>query len=415
VTEVETRRAIPVECKPDEETASVELRYMSFGADTWKTLKMERKGSAFRVQIPCDATPSAGTLKFYVQGKDVQGDIIVGWGTKKQPVEMRLVEQSSVEPPSYDDADAPARCPVKEICPPDFPGCDSGKAAGGTVDWGGSCGNSTECKSGLLCIDGTCETAPSCKVAADCPAGSCVAGKCAVTPGAGGLSAPYKKWWLGLHVASDLAWISGGDNVCMEAQAQGYVCYMSGSRDVPYDPEFFGTTRVGQVSSGVAAATTRFLLSLDYAFAPNIMAGVRAGFAVGGGPPAGKIVEYNPDGTVSSVTEPGTSFLPLHLEARVSYWFGKNVLARPGLRPYVHGGGGLAQVDADVEVSVEDKDGIGSADAWKKMGQGFITLGGGVVYAFTPNLGAQLNLNCMYMMPASGLVFEPSLGMVLGL
>jgi hypothetical protein len=189
---------------------------------------------------------------------------------------------------------------------------------------------------------------------------------------------------------------------------------MDGSRDVPYDPEYFNPIRVGQVSSGAALATTRFLLSLDYAFAPNITAGLRVGFALGGGPPAGRIVEYNADDTVSSVIEEGTPFLPLHLEARGSYWFGNNPLARSGLRPYVHAGGGLAQVDADVNVSIEDEK-IRSVDAWKKMGQAFITLGGGVVYAFTPTLGAQLNLNCMFMLPDSGFVLEPSLGMVLGL
>ncbi len=49
------------------------------------------------------------------------------------------------------------------------------------------------------------------------------------------------------------------------------------------------------------------------------------------------------------------------------------------------------------------------------MGQGFITGGGGVVYAFTENLGAQLNLNLMVMLPTSGFVIQPSLGVVYGL
>jgi hypothetical protein len=56
-----------------------------------------------------------------------------------------------------------------------------------------------------------------------------------------------------------------------------------------------------------------------------------------------------------------------------------------------------------------------TADAWKKLGTGFITAGGGAVWAFTPKMGAQLNLNAMMMLGASGLVLEPSLGLVYGL
>jgi hypothetical protein len=54
-------------------------------------------------------------------------------------------------------------------------------------------------------------------------------------------------------------------------------------------------------------------------------------------------------------------------------------------------------------------------DAWKKLGQGFIALGGGAVYAFKPNLGVQANVNFMYMLGSSGPVIEPSLGVIYGL
>jgi hypothetical protein len=419
---VETRRPIPIQCKPDEEVTSLEVRYKPFGDDTWKTLKMERKGKSFRAQIPCDATQTAGTLKFYVQGKDPKGEPIVNWGTKSQPNAIQLAEESAQEPPSFDDVDAPARCPVKEICPPDFPGCDSGKATGGTVDWGGSCGNSTECKTGLLCIDGTCETAPSCSTTSDCPAGTCIDGKCAVTPGEGPASGPPKKLWFGLHVAQDIAFV-GGERICMpDSTAQDFSCYLSGTTDIPYDTVFFKTTDVGNVPTGTVAATTRVLLSFDYAVTPNILAGVRLGYAFRGGPPANMVAppDENPPGVYNPTvpTNPGTKFLPFHAELRGSYWFGKSGF-RPGFRPYVHLGGGLAQVDAKVVVNVDDKDtensgGQTTADAWKKLGQGFITGGGGVGYFFTNKLGVQANFNVMYMLGASGIVLQPSLGMMMG-
>ena len=108
-------------------------------------------------------------------------------------------------------------------------------------------------------------------------------------------------------------------------------------------------------------------------------------------------------------------------------------------------GGGMAQVDAKVPVTVYDcssgTDLDGNAfdqancaaavpppngpvqgrvpqkklDAWKKLGQGFAAAGGGVVFAFKEQIGVQLNVNGMYMLGSSGPVIEPSLGFVYGL
>jgi hypothetical protein len=49
-------------------------------------------------------------------------------------------------------------------------------------------------------------------------------------------------------------------------------------------------------------------------------------------------------------------------------------------------------------------------DAYRRLGQGFVAAGGGVLFAVSGSVGAQLNLNVMYMLPDSGLVLEPSLG-----
>jgi hypothetical protein len=423
VTEVETRRPIPVQCKTDEEVTAVELRYKAFGAETWKSVAMVHKGNSFRAQIPCDATQTAGTLKLYVHGKNPKGDDVVNWGTKSQPIEIALAEQSAAEPPSYDDADAPARCAAKEICPPDFPGCDSGKQSGGTKDWGVACDNSAECKAGLLCMDGTCETAPSCTTTADCPSGTCINGKCGVEAGSDPESGPAKKWWIGVHFALDAAFVPGGDNICMgDTQTTGnWACYQSGSTTNTYDPEFFKTTAVGKVGGGAVLATKRILLSIDRVLTPNITVGARVGYALGGGPPANRLVTYNDDETIKTVDNEGKAFFPFHLEARAAYWFGKNVFGKKGLRPYVHVGGGVAQVDAKVVIKTIDKDTnmppgtVYTADAWKKMGTGFITVGGGGVYAFTRNVGFQLNLNAMILLGAGGTVLEPSGGLVFGL
>ena len=410
VRELQTRRPIPVDCSSDEEVASMEIRYRPFGADAWKSVKMKKVGDAFRGEVPCDATGTAGTLKLYVRAKDASGESIDSFGTKAKPVEFETNESSSMEPPAYPGEAAPARCVAKEECPPDFPGCQS-KPSRGSKDWGQACDNSMECKEGLLCNDGTCEAAPSCENNGDCDSGLCTEGKCSVGSGGGGGAAKYKKNWLGLHFAQDLA-IMGGTNVCSDdAQAnQGYACYEAGSTDRP----FIGTPYPGAgIGTGMVVATRRLLLSFDRAFSPNLTVGTRLGFAFSGGPPAGQ-----------------NKFLPFHAELRLAYWFGKNALGKKGLRPYAHVGGGIAQVDGKVKVDLAQcndpnsqcPNGIATrqdvtpvtVDAWRKMGQAFVTLGGGLVYAFKENLGAQLNVNIMYMLPTSGPVIQPSLGLNYG-
>ena len=159
-----------------------------------------------------------------------------------------------------------------------------------------------------------------------------------------------------------------------------------------------------------------------------------------GGPPAITGFTTDPD-TMKSVPTGKINFLPFHIEGRLSYWIGHGALGKKGVRPYVFAGGGMAQVDAKVAVTVSDCSSPmlngqppmspqceqGSTtinpsslqqrkiDAWKKLGQGFAEIGGGIVYAFKEQIGVQANLNLMYMLGSSGPVLEPSLGVVYGL
>lgn len=449
VREVQTRRPIPVQCATDEEATAMELRYKV--GDTWKSLKMDKKGESFRAQIPCDATMDPMTLRVYVRAKDASGEVVGSWGTKGKPIEFSLGEDVAADPPKFDDAEAPLRCEAKEECPPDFPGCGPSGPARGDKDWGAACDNSSECKEGLLCMDGTCETAPSCDTDADCDTGSCVGGKCDIGEGAGSTSGPYKKHWLGLHVAQDIA-IIGGSDVCTPAAQtnDNFACFYK-DLDRPYVGDPFPGTGI---ATGTVVATTRILLSYDLAVSPNITVGARVGYAIGGGPAAGQEVESDggtPDDPSDDTYTGGTAFLPFHAELRGAYWIGKNALGKKGLRPYLGLGGGMAQVDAKVPVTIKDctgryDDGTLHAtdgnpasatpiedcrqaltnfdqrempdvqlDAYKKLGQGFVTVSGGLAFAFKENMALQLNLNFMYMLPSSGAVLEPSLGFVAGL
>ena len=426
---------------------------------------MQKKGTSFRALIPCSATGTAGTFKLYVRAKDPQGEQMDSWGTKQQPSVIQLAESGvDEEPPSFDDAEAPARCAAKEECPPDFPGCGGKKAGGvGGKDWGASCENSSECKSGLLCEEGTCQTAPSCDSDADCTTGMCVNGKCDIADrggggeGSSGPAGPYKKNWLSLNVAQDFAFV-GGYNVCdpkLGQASDNYACFYQGTTDQP----FFHTPyplRDG-IDTGAALATTRILVAYDRAFSPNITIGARIGFAIGGGPPAGQSPPKNVnDPPPHAKGTGGTPFLPLHLEVRGQYWF--LPLSGKFFRAYAVVGGGMAQVDAKVKISEYDcedagKDAQGNplpsepdfttptgqvltpyeqcrsgkktyyniknhkpvaVDGWKKMGQGFIEGGAGTMLAFSDKMGLTLEAKLVYMLPASGIVIQPALGFAYG-
>jgi hypothetical protein len=409
VTEVETRRPIPIQCRTEQDASQVHLRYRTNGNKTWVSVAMTKKGNAYVAELPCKETENAGALELYVLGEDANGEDVATFGTKASPVKINLVETTQQEPPSYDNAEPPERCGAKQECPPDFPGC-AAKKVGGDVDWGNGCDNSSQCKAGLMCIDGTCETAPTCQTDDDCDAGRCVQGACNAAAEGGGASRSYRKNWFGVSFAQDIAFV-GGQDLCSQANQSGKytACYYSGSTTLPYMNEPYPGVNVG---TGMVAATSRILLSYDRAFTANITGGVRVGFAFGGGP--------------ANVDADRTKFKPYHFEGRIKYWFGTKPLAHK-FRPFVHLGGGLAEVDAKIQMTVRDCKATSCTgknpsnlsdvplDAWKKLGVEFVTVGGGLVYAIQNNYGIQVDMNLMYMFPSSGVVLEPSIGIIAGL
>jgi hypothetical protein len=413
VREVEQQRPIPVACTTDEPASKVVLRYLGFGGDQWQQVQLTKKGEYWQGEIPCSETGNVGKLKFYVQAKDKDGEDLDSHGTKKQPAEISIVSTTTEEPPSYPGQPAPAKCMEASGCPDDMigtPACPGtgGSKARGNKGWGSPCDTSQECDSGLLCTQGdngrTCETAPSCEGKSDCPEGAiCKNGQCDIADdggGSSGPSGPYKKNLVGLHFAADFGFLSGKD-VC--AQGSTFNCFYSDG--TPYA----NATRKGgggNLNGGAAPGTMRLLASYERLFTGNIGAEARLGFAFNGGPKAAN----------------GTAFLPIHAEARLKYWFIKNGFSKRGIRPYAFLGGGVAQVDTHLTVTVYEanrnivtgKFETPKIDAYKKLGQSFISFGGGAMYAFTPKHGLVLNLNFMYMLGSSGPVLEPSLGYELG-
>ena len=382
------------------------VMYKPFGG-TWKKLELKKMRGGWGANIPCEEVTTTGDLKYYVKALDASGDQIAGLGSTSKPYVTKIKNQLDGDPPHMPSTPPPAQCAAKEDCPPGFPGCSAGQKRG-DKGWGSSCEETRECQSGLACKGGVCEE-----------------GEDDGSGGSAGPSGPAKKNWVGLYGAFDLALVSGSDVCGVDSQKNnGYACFIK-------DGQFSGNQYHGNpipsgngnaIAGGLAPATARVMAGFDRVLAGNFMLGARAGWAFRGGP--------QPDG--------GNKFLPFHLELRASYWFGKDPFSRVGFRPFVFLGGGMAQVDTRVDVSVREQENCGkqgcivragndanapiiqinpqtqTVQAWRKSGQSFAGLGGGAMYAMSANGGIVAAIKISQMFPTSGTVISPEIGYAMG-
>lgn len=371
---VQTRRPIPFECRTDGEADRVSLRYREHAAAPWTTLELARSGSTFRATLPCDVTLDSGRLELFIVATDDAGDPIDTLGTKNDPIVLELDPTSDVAPAFPGEA-PPERCAEEVLCPPDFPGCAEADA---------------------VSTSGTSPRPP--------------------------------RQWLSVQFAADVGFV-GGSDVCTSSNPD-YDCFESGT-ETPFPgplaagvaarPGELGEAYPGTaIDGGATVGTLRVLLGYERALNERVSLGGRLGYAFRGGP----------------TTLDGDAFLPLHLEARLAYW--PRGLWAVGLRPYLHLGAGLAQVDLKQgDVSVSDcteqtgrpafLDCIAARgayapenapdlptralDAYRKLGNAFVVLGGGLSLPVGGRAALQFNLNAQLMMPAVGVVLQPSLGM----
>jgi hypothetical protein len=213
--------------------------------------------------------------------------------------------------------------------------------------------------------------------------------------------------WLSAGLQQDFLMFSGSSGVCGAERPTELSCYRSGDEFRP------GTATNtagdgGEVAGGFRPATTRLLIGYDRVLFPNISAGIRAGYAIGGGP-----------------AEPGgPGFIPIHAELRGTYWFMPFELKK--IRPYATIGGGLAQIDSSVTTEVVDRCDDPSTGCsvgqvatsrvtvWKKSGTTFASLGGGAMYPLTNSGGVTAELKGVMLFPSSGISVSLQAGYALG-
>jgi hypothetical protein len=428
LSELQTRRSLPVWCEARDNFWRVTLRYLGFNADGWVSRRLDQIGPRFQGEVPCAVTEFAGPLKYFVTVTDRSGGLVATLGSIKEPISVEVAEQVSGPPPAPPGSKPAERCAEQETCPPDFPGCDDGRdvTARGTLDWGQACEQSRQCKPGLMCLAGLCEPSPECDVGSDCESGICRDRRCEL----GQLEAARQRplvSYVGVHFAADLGPVAG-DNVCSASNAE-FACFTRDGRAYPaelperlaVEPGEPGDAYPDASIGGFASGSLRVLLSYDRLVSGELSLGGRLGVAFNGAP--------------TQVDEP--AFLPVHVEARASYWlFGTEHV---GLRPFVALAGGLAQVDLRKNLNVYDcssestrsdfedcLNGAGDYEtrpaelprlrvsAARKLGRGFLSASAGVWVPVFQNMGVVPALSALIMFPEVGFVLQPSVGVGVG-
>ncbi len=392
-----------VELPEGMDVTSVKISYKTVSMEKYKTLEAKPEGDKYYITIPCEDTQFVGEIKFYVRAYDEDKNEVEHYGTIKKPAILKLVDKlpDDVEAPTFPGGKEPDKCVEKGDCQPGFP-CDKG---GDRKPQGSGCEEDSECEVGLSCV----ENENGKKWCYD------VGDTGDKKPKGGG-----KKIWVGADLQQDFLFIGSQTDICNE---QTWACSKNGT-DIGVSEASGGIPVVkgdpnaqpeaippggGNTSGGPARSTTRFFLSLDYFLNDNITVGGRLGYAFLGGNP----------------TE-NAKFLPWHVEARVSYFFGPPKTT--GIRPYAFLSGGVAEYDAVVPNIVATPvnaahadpgtcppDGqacrITGIDAYRLAGQSFVAPGGGIWYFLSPTMA--LNVGGKILLPLP--TFSPGIALEVGI
>lgn len=403
---VTTPLPLYVNVLPDLGVAKVIVRFKAPGGNDWRTVPLRKMGGGYGGEISCsEVGNNEGELQYFIQALDANGDLVVASGRSATPHVVAIVNKLEGEAPHLPGEPPPQACkpgsaPVESEgtttatktttttetatttetsdCPPGFPGCH---AEGPT-----SCDSKEDCMSNETCVDHSCQRAND------------------------DAKRPYKRNWLSLSVQVDALNMPGASDVCLGANPpNGYTCFLTGTSQYYSGIPVKG--RDDEVISGFAQnlPMIRIAVGYDRAVSPNWTLGGRIGYAVSGGGPTRPA-----HGSVAA----GPDFMPVHVEARLAYTFGKNILARKGPRFFLFASGGMMEVDAFQSIDVRTPQ-PGSrqidVDAWTKTGLGFVAAGPGLMWAVTPNSGFVVELRPTVLFPTFGFSLGGLLGYTIGL
>ncbi|MGO9837386.1 MAG: hypothetical protein ACLP1X_24610 [Polyangiaceae bacterium] len=359
-----------VEYSGDSPPARVVVKYKGAGMSDWGHLDLDRADDGWGGVIPC-ADVTRGTMRYWIQGVDKEGDPVASSGDPKHPYSVPIRAEISGEAPHLPGKAAPRKC-------------------------GG--GNSPERASETGESEPEAEPVPR---AAD----------------RGPNPETYARLWLGFSGALDFLSMPAGTDVCMLDPSSGeplnpskLYCTNPNGTDFPSRATRAQNMalvkgQAGQLGGGLQAGDVRAMLSVDYALNRNVLVGGRIGYVANTYP-----------GTAATKDGRAAGF-KVHVEGRATYLLGTDPLTRAGFFPMGFAGLGLAEFDGHTTsvVTLNNVAGQQPVDVWRTDGPFFLLLGGGARYQFSPRAAftGAIRLNIAFGNGAL-LTYGPEIGLAYG-
>ena len=363
-------RAVPISTELPIEIAlrarRVLVHYRLWGDPDWTALELRRSGAKYEGAIPClEISTVTGDLRYYIRVHDAEGRVIATGASRARPYLVTIKHDTMIEPGESKGA----KCPDPADCPAGLLGCPSERV----VEI--ACQSDADCEGGATCSwRGFCERIDR------------------------------RKSWVSLGVQQDLGVMTTAGACNLHSQEnEGYACFREDGAQYTGTPVHTNTP----LSGGLGP--TRIVVGYERLIHYDTTLGVKLGWAFFGEGPTPR---------------EGTAFVPFSLAARATHWFGDDLFARSGLRPYVFITGGYAMVDVKGSTVVRENPLVppyqGGNDLeqavtlHKRAGDGFVGAGGGLSLAWQSRRAAFVEIAAHAVFPFGAFVLAPSAGVTLG-
>ena len=223
----------------------------------------------------------------------------------------------------------------------------------------------------------------------------------------------YEHLWIGVAGAFDMLLFPSGTDLCkltsLEEPANSFHAYCTtpDGADFPTrrstdQNDALVAGQSGSVKGGLQIGDVRAFVTVDYALSPAWLLGARVGYVANAYPGAAAVADGRAYGRV------------LHAELRVTYLVGQAPLARVGFAPMLFLAGGVSEFDGHLTSNAALNGIAGSqrVNIWVTDGPAFVTLGGGLRYAFSLRAAFTAALRVNAALPGNGVM--PTAGPELG-
>lgn len=342
------------------------VHYRIHGSKEWTTLELLRYGKRWVGAIPClEVSTITGDVAYYVRIHDAAGGVIAYSGSRHSPYRVTIKHYTELGRTA-----SAGRCPDPADCPPGLLGCPSARVE--RIP----CRSDSDCEGGTSCgWDGFCELDER------------------------------SHHWLGLDLEAGLGVVSRTGACSVPSQEnEGYACYRESDGET-----YTGRPVYTNQSLGVGPTPLRIVLGYEHLISENTLLGARFGYAFAGSGPT-------PRG--------GMDFIPFSGELRATHVFGSDPFANPGLRPFALVAAGYAQ--HDVRVTVRARHDLAFAvdqggndweqdlETWRRAGDGYVGLGGGLLWLTSRGFGIAGELRAVQAFPYGALVMTCDAGVRMG-